>query len=91
MRYSGWALLLFGAGLMLGLVVVSADLAGLARIASVWMFAGIALLPLGLATDWWSHRPWRRPARKPPRGPKRPRAKWSAQPSAGRQSRKRIR
>jgi len=65
MRYSKWALLLFGAGAVLGLAVVSADLAGLGRVASVWMFAGIALFPAGLVADWWSHRPWRQRARKP--------------------------
>jgi hypothetical protein len=67
MRYSKRALLLFGAGAVLGLVVVSAHLAGLGRIASLTMAAGLALLPLALVADWWSHRPWRepRPKRKP--------------------------
>jgi hypothetical protein len=85
MRYSGWALLLFGAGLVLGLAVVSADLAGLGRVASVWMFAGIALLPFGLVADWWSRRPWRQPARRTKRPAKRP-----GKRSAGRPGRKRA-
>jgi len=65
MHYSKRTLLLFGAGLLLGLVVVSANLGWLGRVASMWMFAGIALLPVALVADWWSHRPWRKPAAKP--------------------------
>jgi hypothetical protein len=52
MRYSKRALLIFGAGGLLGLVVVSANLSGLARIASLTMAAGIALLPLAVIADW---------------------------------------
>jgi len=90
MRYSKWALLLFGAGAVLGLVVVSANLAGAGRVASVWMFAGIALLPAGLVADWWSHRPWRRAARKPTRRPKQSRPKRPAKPSVRRPPQKRL-
>jgi hypothetical protein len=61
MRYSGWALLLFGAGGVLGLVLVSANLTALGWTASATMAAGIAALPVTLVADWWSHRPWRKP------------------------------
>ena len=70
MRYTGRALLLFGAGGLLGLVLVSTNLVGLGWTASAAMAAGIALLPFALVADWWSHRPWRKPAQKrrsPPR------------------------
>jgi hypothetical protein len=72
MRYSKWALLLFGAGALLGLVVVSANLSGLGRIASVAMAAGAALLPVAMIADWWSYRPWRTAKPKPrAKSPKR--------------------
>jgi len=64
MRYTVWALLLFGAGAMLGLVLVSANLAALGWAASATMAAGLAALPAALIADWWSHRPWRKPQRK---------------------------
>jgi hypothetical protein len=52
MRYSKQALLVFGAGLVLGLIVVAAELPGLARIASLAMALGIILLPLAVFADW---------------------------------------
>ena len=52
MRYSKGALLVFGAGAVLGLVVVSVELPGLSRVASLTMAAGIVLLPLALFADW---------------------------------------
>ena len=52
MRYSKFALLLFGAGLLLGLAVVSAKLQGFGRVASLAMAAGIVLLPFALFADW---------------------------------------
>lgn len=52
MRYSKSALLVFGAGMALGLVVVAARLPGLARIASLGMAAGLVLLPFALFADW---------------------------------------
>jgi hypothetical protein len=64
MRYSGWALLVFGAGGVLGLVLVSANLTALGWTASATMAAGIAALPVTLVADWWSHRPWRKPPAK---------------------------
>jgi hypothetical protein len=57
MRYSKRALMIFGAGLVLGLVVVAAELPGLARVASVAMALGILLLPLALVADWRSAGP----------------------------------
>ena len=52
MRYSKWSLLLFGAGMVLGLAVVSARLSGLARVASLAMAGGIVLLPVAFVADW---------------------------------------
>jgi hypothetical protein len=57
LRYSKLALLMFGAGLVLGLVVVSVRLPGLARIASLAMALGIAALPVALIADWWHKTP----------------------------------
>ncbi len=57
MRYSKSALLLFGAGLVLGLAVVSANLPALARIASLAMAAGIVLLPVAIVADLRRTRP----------------------------------
>ncbi|HXO01652.1 MAG TPA: hypothetical protein VN900_06310 [Stellaceae bacterium] len=64
MRYSKRALLIFGAGLLLGLIFVSANLSGLGRGASLAMATGIMLLPIALVADWWSHRPWHMPKPK---------------------------
>jgi hypothetical protein len=66
LRYSKIALLVFGAGLVLGLVVVSVRLPGLARVASVAMALGIAALPVTLFADW---------RRKPPAAPAKRRRK----------------
>ena len=68
MRYTHAALLLFGAGLGLGLVVVAADAAALGRVASGLMALGIASLPLAMFVDW---RRATRPAAKPRRKPRR--------------------
>jgi hypothetical protein len=65
MPYSKWALLTFGGGLLLGLVVVSAELPVLGWVASLAMAGGVALLPIALVADWWSRRPWRTPKPKP--------------------------
>jgi hypothetical protein len=64
MRYTVWALLVFGAGALLGLVLVSTGLSRLGWAASATMAASLAALPVALVADWWSHRPWRKPARK---------------------------
>ena len=52
MRYTKIALLVFGAGLVLGLVVVVAEIGVLARVASGVMALGLVGLPIGMAVDW---------------------------------------
>jgi hypothetical protein len=70
MRWSKIALLLFGAGLLLGLAAVIAELDALARAASLAMALGILALPAGAIADLWRAvrplRPGRR-RRKPGR------------------------
>jgi uncharacterized membrane protein len=68
MRYTKTALLTFGAGLVLALVVVATETEGLARVASAVMVLGIAAIPIGMAVDW-------RLATKPPRRSSRRRSK----------------
>jgi hypothetical protein len=64
MRYTKTALLMFGAGLVLALVVVAGELNGLERLASAVMALGIAAVPVGMAVDW---RLATRAAKPPPR------------------------
>jgi hypothetical protein len=74
MRYSRYALLLFGAGMLLGLAVVSAKLTGLGWVASLMMAAGIVLLPIAAIADWRRRapRPRQKARAKPkPKSPKR--------------------
>jgi hypothetical protein len=52
MRYTKAALLAFGCGLLLGLVVIAADVKSLERVASGLMAVSIAAIPLGMAADW---------------------------------------
>jgi hypothetical protein len=52
MRYTKTALLAFGLGLLLGMVVVAAELKSLARVASGLMALGIAAIPIGMIMDW---------------------------------------
>jgi hypothetical protein len=52
MRYTKTALLVFGLGLLLGMVVVTAELKSLARVASGLMALGIAAIPIGMIVDW---------------------------------------
>jgi drug/metabolite transporter (DMT)-like permease len=52
MRWTRIALLLFGAGLLLGLVVVAFELDPLGRIASWMMALGIGAIPAGILADW---------------------------------------
>jgi hypothetical protein len=66
LRYSKSALLVFGAGLVLGLIVVSVKLPGFARVASMAMALGIVALPLAFIADW---------RRKPPATPAKRRRK----------------
>jgi len=51
LRYSKAALLLFGLGLVLGLIVVSAELVGLGWVASALMALGLVAIPLALLAD----------------------------------------
>ncbi len=52
MRYTKIALLTFGAGLILGLVVVVVEIDPLDRAASGLMALGLAGIPLGMIADW---------------------------------------
>ena len=52
MRYTKIALLTFGAGLVLALVVVATETQGLERVASAAMAFGIVGIPIGMAVDW---------------------------------------
>jgi 4-hydroxybenzoate polyprenyltransferase len=52
MRYTKIALLAFGFGLLLGLVVLGAEIKSLERVASALMALGIAAIPVGMAADW---------------------------------------
>jgi hypothetical protein len=52
MRYTRAALFTFGAGLLLPLVVVAAEIDKLQRVASTVMALGIAAIPVGMAVDW---------------------------------------
>jgi hypothetical protein len=83
MRYTKTALLTFGAGLMLGLVVIAFEIKSLQRVASGLMAFGIAAIPIGMVVDWRRATqpvrrvPRRRPSpssrrRMPPRKPARP-------------------
>ena len=70
MRYTKMALLAFGLGLLLGLVVIAAELKALERFASGLMALGIAAIPFGIIADWW--RAARARLRKPRRRAKGP-------------------
>jgi hypothetical protein len=52
MRYTKTALLVFGCGLLLGLVVIAGEIKSLQRVASGLMALGIAAIPVGMAVDW---------------------------------------
>jgi hypothetical protein len=72
MRYTKTALLTFGAGLMLGLIVVVVDLGALARVASGLMALGLIGIPIGVAVDLWlATKPAPMPARGRARTPVR--------------------
>jgi len=72
MRYTKTALLMFGAGLVLALVVIAAELDRLERVASAAMALSIAAIPIGMAVDW---RLATRAARAPPKRRGKPRAR----------------
>ena len=65
MRYTKIALLSFGAGLLLGLVVIATEIDWLDRVASWLMALGIAALPIAMLADW------RRTVKALGRGPRR--------------------
>jgi hypothetical protein len=52
MRYTKIALLVFGLGLLLGLVVVALELKSLERVASGLMALRITVIPIGMLMDW---------------------------------------
>ncbi len=68
MRYTKIALLTFGAGLALGLIVVVIEFDWLDRVASSLMALGLMAIPLGMIVDW-------RLATKPPRRPAKTRGR----------------
>jgi hypothetical protein len=70
MRYTKMALLAFGLGLLLGLVVIAAEIKALQRFASGLMALGIAAIPLGIIADL--RRAARARLRKPRRRAKAP-------------------
>jgi hypothetical protein len=76
MRYTKTALLAFGFGLLLGLVVLGAEIKSLARVASGLMALGIAAIPVGMVADW-------RRATKTARGTPRRRAKTATRQVSG--------
>ncbi|HEV2302777.1 MAG TPA: hypothetical protein VGR91_14515 [Stellaceae bacterium] len=72
MRYTKGALLVFGAGLLLGLAVATFQLTPLERVASGVMALGLAAVPIGLVLDWRRAAVTRKPAaKKRRRGPRR--------------------
>jgi hypothetical protein len=85
MRYTKTALLMFGAGLVLALAVVAAELDRFERVASAVMALGIAGIPIGMAIDW---RLATRTAARSPRRPGKPRSRRTA-PAARRRARPR--
>jgi hypothetical protein len=70
------ALLIFGAGLLLGLFVVTFQLTPFERVASVLMALGLVAIPLGLVLDWRRAATMRKPLpAKRRRGARRPPAR----------------
>jgi hypothetical protein len=73
MHYTKIALLIFGLGMIAGLVVVAGEYQAWERAAAAVMALGLALIPLGLFADghgmvpmrWLAGRLRRRPAAKP--------------------------
>jgi hypothetical protein len=72
MRYTKIALLTFGAGLILGLVVVVVEIDPLDRVASGLMALGLGGIPAGMIVDWRLatravQKPGKRRTKAPPR------------------------
>ena len=86
MRFTKTALLAFGCGLVLGLVVIAGEIKSLQRVASGLMALGIAAVPVGMVVDWWRAvrgatgipRRAKTPARRNPHAARRPRRSSSA-------------
>ena len=80
MRYTKIAILVFGLGLVVGLLVIGAEIKRLERVASGLMALGVGALPVGMIVDW------RRAVKAAARGAKdaqrraAPRARKSARP-----------
>jgi xanthosine utilization system XapX-like protein len=86
MRYTKIALLTFGAGLILGLVVVVIEIDWLDRVASGLMALGLAGVPVGMIVDW---RQATKSARQPPKRRGKTRARRTgAQPRGNPRARK---
>jgi hypothetical protein len=77
MYYTKIALLTFGAGLVLGLIVVVTEIDRLSRVASGLMALGLMAIPLGMIVDW---RVATKSAQQPPKG----RSRTGARPKAAR-------
>jgi hypothetical protein len=82
MRYTKLALLAFGCGLLLGLIVIAAEIKSLERVASGLMAVSIAAIPVGVVADWrraiktergTPRRGVKTAARRPSRTARRPR------------------
>jgi len=85
MRYTKAALLIFGVGLVLAMIVVAAEIKPMQRIASTAMAFGIAAIPVGMAVDW---RLATRAPRSSGRSLSKVRARRSMSPSIRRRPRK---
>jgi hypothetical protein len=84
MRYTKFGLLVFGFGLLLGLVVIAAEIQSLQRAASGLMAFGIAALPIAMIADW------RRAAKVAQRIPRRPAKNSTGRASAALRPRRRA-
>jgi len=82
MRYTKIALLAFGLGLLLGLIVVAAEIKSLERVVSGLMALGIVAIPIGILADLrramtgrfgGARRRAKAPARRGAPGARRPR------------------
>jgi hypothetical protein len=86
MRYTKTALLAFGCGLLLGLIVIAGEIKSLQRVASALMALGIAAIPVGMIADCRrvvrgatsTPRRAKIPARRSPQTARRPRRSPSA-------------
>ena len=84
MRYTKAALLTFGAGIVLAMIVIATEIKPMQHIASTVMALGIAAIPVGMAVDW-------RLATRAPRPAGRRRGKSAARSNISRSARRRPR